>query len=61
MIIVIKTKVPRNNPKTISAYAQYSHTVWGVDINEQPLAAVNGRKHFNNVPILVYKRTTHAH
>jgi len=56
---VIKSNTRAPNPKTIPPGAKYSHTVWGVDINEHPLVAVNGRKHFNSVPVLVYKKPVH--
>ena len=35
---------------------RYTHTVWGVDINEHPLVAVNGRKHFSSAPVPVFKK-----
>ncbi len=43
------------NPKTIPPSARYSHLVWGVDVNSHPLVAVNGKKHFNSVPVPIYK------
>ena len=54
---------PTQTIKTVSdpIGTKYSHTVWGVDINGNPLVAINGSKHFNSVPVPVYKKVYHLH
>lgn len=56
-ITVSKSTNTKKHP--LIPHAKYTHTVWGVDVNENPLVAVNGHKHFNSVPVPVYRKVTH--
>ena len=53
---LLRRAITHGNSAGVPSYAKYSHTVWGVSVDGNPLASVAGRCFIPRCPVPVYKK-----
>lgn len=58
---LLRRAITHGNSAGVPNNAKYSHTVWGISVDDNPIASVGGRCFIPRSPVPVYIRPNRLH